>query len=151
MNYIYACHDCEQKARRKHKSELILVNDEKVLPAHIYEQAVLFETSHRMKPTEAELLEATVCPRCKGNNCSKSFHGFSVTGYTRGYGWLDKAGVNRDMNLYQLTQNDPYGQHRQPGEADHLASQLRKAGKHNPKPLYSVGKSAKPQKKGKKK
>lgn len=50
--------------------------------------------------------------------------------YTRGYGWKDRKGAKRDMNLHKLTNDDPYSQYRADGEADDLADRLRKAGKH---------------------
>lgn len=151
MNYIYACASCERKAVRKFKSKLISDGNSKTLPAEIYAREVLFETSHGMKPKPEELKEATKCPRCGGHDCQKSFHGFAVTGYIRGYGWMDKSGVNRDMNLYHLDNKDPYAEHRVDGEVDHIKSQLKKAGKHQTKPIYSVGKSSTPKKPTKKK
>lgn len=149
MRYIYACATCEARALKKFKAKLITVGDSKVLPADIYEAEVLFETSHGIKPSQAELLEAIKCPRCGKTDCQKSFHGYQVEGYIRGYGWLDRAGAHRDMNMFHLTEKDPYAEYRTNGEVDHIKSQLRKAGKHNPKPIYSIakGETKKPKKK----
>lgn len=55
--------------------------------------------------------------------------GVTFHSYTKGNGYMDKAGCHRDMNLYKLTKEDPYAHMRQPGEADDLAQKLRNAGK----------------------
>lgn len=134
--YIYECLDCEKLAKENHKDRLIAVGEEFELEFGLYEELVLFETAHSMEPSEEELREATQCPRCKGHNCHKSFNNLNISGYVRGYGWMDKAGAQRDMNLYKLEKDDPYKQHRVAGEADDIATKLRKAGKHNPKSKY---------------
>ncbi len=103
------------------------------------EELILFETSHSVKPSRKEFKEATTCPRCNGTKCRKSFHGYNITSYIRGNGYLDKAGVNREMNLYHLTSTDeqgqtldPYAEHRLPGEVDEIKTNIRKAGQHRP-------------------
>lgn len=144
--YVYACLDCEKRARRKHRSKLIhSENGPAELPQDLYEPLVLFETSHGMNPSPAELLEATECPRCKGHNAKRSFDNTVIHSYVRGYGYLDRAGAKRDMNKFHLMEKDdkgkpldPYLEHRMPGEADHIKSTLDKQGKHNPKTIYSV-------------
>jgi DNA-directed RNA polymerase subunit RPC12/RpoP len=129
--YIYECLDCQKKAIKAHPDRLNESNGE--LELELYEQLVLFETKHGMNPTKKELDEAVVCPRCDGRNCEQSFHGSEIHAYTRGYGFLDKAGAHRDMNLYKLQTKDPYAEHRVPGEADDIANKLKKGGKHDPK------------------
>jgi len=132
-NYNYHCYDCEKKAFEEHADKLIEGNDGELhLPEELYEELVLFETSHPMNPTPKELREATECPRCKGHNCEKSFHGAHVHGYVKGYGWLDRAGAKRDMNRYKLAMDDPYAEYRVPGEVDHIDQQLKREGQHNP-------------------
>ena len=133
-NYNYECNTCKKKAHRKHKD--LLREDaqgEKQLPIELYEELVLFETSHPMQPTEKELYEATECPRCGGHDCTKTLHGAQIHGYVRGYGWLDREGAKRDMNRYKLANDDPYAQYRVEGEVDHIDSQLKKEGQHDPK------------------
>lgn len=140
-NYNYHCFDCEKVAFAEHADKLIegharLGDDDKPqlqLPAELYEELVLFETSHAMQPTEEELHEATKCPRCHGHNCEKSFYGVRIHGYVKGYGWLDRAGAKRDMNRFKLNTEDPYAQYRVPGEVDHINNQLNKEGQHDPK------------------
>lgn len=122
--YHYACKHCERKAKSKHGLEL---------SSELYDELVLFETSHRMMPTDAEMKEATKCPRCGKNDCERSYKYSEITGYVRGNGYLDKAGVKRDMNLHHLTQNDPYSEYRQPGEVEDLKTRLVRGGRHNPK------------------
>lgn len=73
------------------------------------------------------------CPQCKSvKKVERAFITAPIF-YTKGYGWLDKEGRRRDMNLYKLIHDDPYAKMRQPGEKDDLAQRLRKGGKHNPK------------------
>ena len=103
------------------------------LPPDVYEERALFETSHAMNPTDEELYEAIECPRCAGHNCEKTHYGSNIHSYIKGYGWLDKAGAKRDMNRYKLTNEDPYGIYRVPGEVDHIKKTLEKEGQHDPK------------------
>lgn len=119
--YDYACADCEKTSLKKLKRDLT---------SEEYDELVLFETSHMMNPTPKELLEAKTCPRCGGSNCVKSMKNSRVTSYICGNGFLDTAGAKRDMNLYHLTNDDPYGEYRQPGEVDEMKSKLKKAGQH---------------------
>lgn len=129
MRYNYHCHDCYTTASKELDRDLTIEE---------YEELVLFETSHSMNPTPEELYEATECPRCHNRNCEKSFHGLNIIGYVRGNGYLDRVGVQRDMNKFKLTQDDPYGQYRVTGEVDELKARIDRAGKHNPKTMYSV-------------
>jgi|3_EtaG_2_1085321.scaffolds.fasta_scaffold00047_91 hypothetical protein len=133
-NYNYHCFDCEKAAREQYADHLVVnSNGESEFPIEIYEELVLFETSHAMQPTEEELHEATECPRCHGHNCEKSFYGAQIYGYTKGYGWLDRAGAKRDMNRHKLANDDPYAPYRVDGEVDHIDQQLKKEGQYDPK------------------
>lgn len=138
--YIYACLDCERDAFQKHADKLREVSDELRLPISIVEECILFETTHAMQPSEEELLLAKQCPRCGGTNCEKTFHGLQIHGYSRGYGWLDRKGIKRDMNLFHLKQKDPYAEYRVPGEVEHIESSLKKAGQKQANKTYSVPK-----------
>lgn len=132
--YNYHCHDCNQKARAEYPGAIYVDGSgTEYLADEVYDELVLFQTSHSMQPTDEELYEAIECPRCKGHNCEKTLHGTQIHGYTRGYGWLDRAGAKRDMNRYKLAMDDPYAPYRVPGEVDHIDSQLKKEGQHNPK------------------
>ena len=88
--------------------------------------------------TEKELLEARECPRCSSTNCEKTMYGTDHHSFIRGYGFLDKAGAKRDMNRFKLNNDDPYGEYRVAGEVDHIDTQLKKGGKHDPKTKYFV-------------
>lgn len=132
-NYNYECLDCLDAALKNHDQEVAKHGH---LPLDILESEVLYETSHSMKPTDDELYEACECPRCGSHRAERTFHGSQIVGYTRGYGFLDKAGCHRDMNRYRLEQDDPYSQYRQPGEVDHIKDNLNKGGKHNPRTKY---------------
>jgi hypothetical protein len=126
-SFYIACADCEQKLHTE-------LNREPTQEE--YEAGVLFETVHGFNPTEEELAEALTCPRCNGRNCQKTYLGYQVRGYIRGNGYLDRAGVSRDMNLCKLTQDDPYAEYRQPGEVDDLKSKLQRGGQHKTNPKY---------------
>lgn len=105
MRYDYICNDCSE--------------DDKWF---------VFETSHGMtkKPK-------VKCPKCEKTNTEKAFLSAPIS-YTRGNGWLDKSGRRRDMNLWKLTNDDPYKSMRQKGEADDLAQRLRNGGKRKTNP-----------------
>ena len=134
--YNYVCQACAVKTMTAHG-----VEDPFDLPIDLLESEVLFETSHSMNPTEEELLEAKECPRCGSTDCDMTAHGTNTHSYIRGYGWLDRDGAKRDMNLHTLTKDDPYAEYRQPGEVDHIKTQLRKEGQHDPKSQHFVPRS----------
>lgn len=122
--YVYECQDCRSKYSDKKIDKM--TKDE-------YESKLLFETYHTMNPTEDELKEAVVCPRCQGSNCDKTYTDVHVRSYSRGYGWKDYAGARRDMNVFHLDNDDPYKTHRVAGEVDHIRSNMKKSSKHDPK------------------
>jgi len=128
MNYIYICLDCEQKAIQAGIGE----------KTESYPELVLYETSHPMVPSDQELLDAVVCPRCGSTKGEKSFHDYNIQCYIRGNGFLDRAGTRRDMDIHTITKNDPFAEHRVSGEVDQVVSDMRKADKHNPKPIHFV-------------
>lgn len=106
-----------------------------------FESAVLFETFHAINPNPEDLQKALVCPRCGKTECQRKMLGYNVTSYIRGYGWRDKAGAKRDMHIYHLKNQDPYSSHRTTGEVDHIESNLKKLGKHDPKTKYFTTRS----------
>ena len=77
------------------------------------------------------------CPKCSSTKTSITFLQ-APTFYIRGYGYLDKKGTQRDMNLHKLMNEDPYKHMREKGEKDDLANRLRKGGKHNPKTKHFI-------------
>ncbi len=125
-NYVYECLNCIKKLSKP----LDQLNDEE------YESLVLYEARHSMEPSEEELHKACECPRCKSHKAKRVYYGYSVTTYTLGYGFLDKAGATRDMNIYKLEKEDPYAEYREPGEASDIKDKLQKQGRHNPKTKY---------------
>lgn len=131
--YNYECLDCLDAANKRHAKD---IEEHGHLTLDKYEEEVVYETSHPMNPSEDELCEACECPRCGSHRAERTLHGSEVRWYTRGYGFLDKAGCHRDMNRFKLTQDDPYAQYRQEGEVDHIKDQLDKGGRHNPKTKY---------------
>lgn len=124
--YDYLCKTCLAAANEIKGSPL--TEDE--------QEEVMFETKHAMSPTAEELERTTACPRCDGHDTVKTYHGVTLATYVRGYGYLDRAGCNRDMNLYKMCNDDPYGHMRQVGEAEDLRTRLRRGGKHQPKTQY---------------
>ena len=89
------------------------------------EEWVVFEVSHSMN--EKPQIK---CPLCKGKNTEKAYIENCTTIYTKGYGWLDKRGRRRDMNLHKLVNDDPYKGMREKGEQEDLAQRLRTGGRH---------------------
>lgn len=79
------------------------------------------------------------CPVCEGKS-HRVIQKISAV-YIRGNGYLDKKGCLRDMNLYKLQKDDPYGYMREPGEKDHLIGKLKAAGKHQTNPIRFYNKS----------
>jgi len=75
------------------------------------------------------------CVKC-GNECHKTFEGVRIITYIRGYGYCDKAGCKRDMDLHKLTCDDPYARYRTSGEKDYIADKLRKGGKIKKNPKF---------------
>ena len=135
--YNYNCANCEKKAAKVKGSSLTY--DEML-------ELSVFETRHSMSPSETELAEATLCPRCRSKKTSKVFMGMEVSGYVRGKGFADVAGRRRDLNLFKMTttdengnSNDPYKQYREPGEADDLVHRLKKGGTQNTKTVRFIG------------
>ena len=75
------------------------------------------------------------CPECESNKVSKQF---LTAPMMRAKGsdvvermMKDKAGLERDRNLYTLEKNDPYAHMRPDGDKDVVKSRLLKAGKRN--------------------
>jgi hypothetical protein len=123
-NYLYICHACEKKATEEKGESL----------THDEELEVIFETYYSINAPSDVVGEATICPRCDGRDTAQAFNHNSYSGYVRGDGYLDKAGVKRDMNVYTLQNDDPYASMREPGEVDHKIAQFKKAGTHAGKP-----------------
>lgn len=131
--YNYQCNSCLARAEEIKGSKL--TDDE------LHE--VIFETSHSMEPSDKELTYARECPVCEGIDTAKTYVGIQFTTYVRGYGYLDRAGCQRDMNLRKLTgvdedtgkTTDPYAEMRSPGEVEDLKARLQRGGRHDPKPV----------------
>lgn len=134
--YNYVCLTC--KADAESVKGDILTDDECL-------QEVVFETSHSINPSEEELKEAKTCPRCECQNTQKTFLGNSFYTYVRGYGYLDRSGVKRDMHYQKLIgkddngkDTDPYAGMRQAGEKDDLAIKLKRMGKSPSKQKHYI-------------
>jgi len=132
--YVYQCNECLELHKQKVESGQTDNTEE------VYQSSVLFETSHKMNPTEEELSRALICPRCSSINASRTVFGTSFITYVRGYGWLDKNGVARDRNKFTIEHNDPYPQYRQDGEVNQIKENLQKKGKLDKKPQYFLSK-----------
>jgi hypothetical protein len=128
--YNYECKDCHAKALKKLKCE--------ALTAEQYGAMTVFETCHAIKPSPAELAEAKICPRCQGSNCERTFHGETGIGYIRGYGFLDRVGANRDMQIHTLLNDDPYSEYRVDGEKDDIQARIKRQGKKGGKKKHYV-------------
>jgi hypothetical protein len=90
---------------------------------------LVWEEKHSMSATPK-----IKCPVCGAKAVKTFLCTHMPVCYTRGYGYLDKAGCRRDMDLFKLQKGeDPYGHMRQPGEVDHIKDQLRRGKKSKPK------------------
>jgi|AntRauTorcE11897_2_1112592.scaffolds.fasta_scaffold26707_2 DNA-directed RNA polymerase subunit RPC12/RpoP len=131
--YVYQCNACSSNYT---EAEADAMSEEE------YGEKLLFETFHTMNPSEEQLKEAVLCPRCNSGDCDKTFVGVNISSYIRGYGWKDKAGSKRDMHVYHLDNQDPYSKHRVPGEVEHVRRGLKDQGKHDPNTKYFTQKTA---------
>lgn len=104
------------------------------------EDRFIFEVEHGMKEDPK-----IKCPKCNGKT-HKTLPN-RITFYTRGYGYLDKPGARRDMNVHKLVHDDPYKKMREPGEKDDLLYKLRTGGKHKKNPKHFLTSSNKKKKK----
>lgn len=68
-----------------------------------------------------------MCPDCGASDGITQVYGIE-TSYVRGYGFLDKKGVKRDMDMHLMNKNqDPYKDHRKPGEDREVMDRLRRS------------------------
>jgi hypothetical protein len=74
-----------------------------------------------------------VCPICGGVKLTQVFG--VETAYIKGYGFTDKKGVKRDMDIHAMTSGrDPYSEHRQMGESRSIVNALQKDREHKKRP-----------------
>lgn len=106
MKSCFMCVDCIERAAGKCLSELT-VNDLSPLK--------------RLYSFNGER-----CPHCNGQNVKKVF-GLEAS-YVKGYGFADKVGVKRDMDIHAMSMGrDPYKEHRQVGERREVVTKLQRA------------------------
>lgn len=125
-SFIVICNACHSNFISSLADNAEVTNDE-------YEERVLFQTEHSINATESEIARVMICPRCDGVDCRKTFYGYNTISYIRGNGYLDVAGTRRDMNLFKLTEEDPYDEYRVPGEVEDMKVRLKRAGQHDAK------------------
>ena len=71
------------------------------------------------------------CEKCKSTKMERNISG-GYCGYIRGEGLVrDKGGAKRDMNLYQLQNDDPYSKYRVPGEKSDMVERMKHAAIHH--------------------
>lgn len=83
----------------------------------------VWEVHHGM--SEEPKLE---CPECSKSDIVKLVSRIAFT-YVKGNGFLDVEGRRRDMHLYKLQNDDPYGHMRPPGDKEVIEQKLKNAGK----------------------
>jgi len=67
------------------------------------------------------------CPECGSSEHRIKLFGIQ-TSYIKGYGFLDKKGAKRDMDIHLMTKgHDPYSSHRQEGEKRDVVNKLQKS------------------------
>lgn len=75
-----------------------------------------------------------ICPVCDHEELVKLF-GMLDT-YVRGYGFSDRIGMIRDMDLHTMVNDkDPYKEHRLPGEKNEVIRKLQKSKDRNTRPI----------------
>ena len=120
MNYHYICHDC-LTAHAKQPIKELSVSDYQSLCSQL-----AFQIQHG--PKEKPEVK---CPNCDGAN-TKKLLGIDSS-YTRGYGFLDKAGAKTDMDLHlMVTNNDPYKEHRKGSDKADTIRRLQKKKEYDP-------------------
>jgi hypothetical protein len=121
MRYYYICNDCLKEAAACD------IKDIPVDEYHYICSLLVIEVSHA--PNQAVDLK---CETCGGTNLKKLLT--PPLSYTKGYGYLDKAGTTNDRDLYLMTENqDPYKSSRKPGDKQEIIRKLRKNKEFNPK------------------
>ena len=73
------------------------------------------------------------CPTCGSDDLIKLFG--IETSYIKGYGFADKKGTKRDMDLHTMINGrDPYPENRQMGEVRGIIGSLQKDREHKKRP-----------------
>lgn len=67
------------------------------------------------------------CPICAVVS-SRTLAGCKISGYIKGNGYLDKAGVRREMNRRTLIEADPYASIRPDGDKEDMLKKIDKTG-----------------------
>lgn len=113
MNKQFICLDCIKKKTGKSARDL---------PVDVFNQL-----------RDEMAFRGNECPSCGGRNLSKVLG--METSYIRGYGYKDKKGAKRDMDLHtMITGKDPYKEHRRMGEKRDIITKLQKGREHDTRP-----------------
>ena len=97
------------------------------------DQNIIFETKHGINEKPE-----VHCPKCNGIKTEITLLETNITHFIHGNGYLDRAGVRRNMNLHQLQNDDPYAHMRSADDRYELEKKLRNGGKHqgHPKNIF---------------
>lgn len=113
MNKQFICLDCVKKITGKQARDL---------PVDVFNQ---------MRDNMAFC--GDTCLSCGGKNLLKLFG--METSYIRGYGFADKKGAKRDMDLHTMvTGRDPYKEHRKIGEKRDIITKLQRGKERSTQP-----------------
>ena len=133
MRYNYYCRDKECTVDNYRSSTADGMTIRVRRGDDIGSQPLVWEECHGMH--EAPIVK---CPACGG--IAVKHLGFNTgTFYIRGNGFLDRDGCRREMALHHLEGKDedgtplnPYEEHYQSGEKDHIRQMLKRGGKPAP-------------------
>ena len=88
---------------------------------------------NRLRDENSFVAGPDACPVCGGSDI-RQVMGLEAS-YVRGYGFADKKGVKRDMDIHTMTTGrDPYQEHRQMGESREVVRKLQKSRERDKKP-----------------
>lgn len=108
----YMCSDCVRRIIGKNLSDCN--NDE-----YMYLVSIL------SIDVDSDYSGGILCPVCDSSAMVKIFSISEV--YVRGYGYTDKLGMKRDMDVHLLTSgNDPYKKYRQEWEVGELINKAKR-------------------------
>ena len=89
---------------------------------NMLDELFTWEVSHSIM--ENPTINCLLC----GEVAHHTMAGVQVMTYTKGNGFLDKAGVRREMDLHTLRTNDPYAHMRPDGDREDLEKRINKRG-----------------------
>lgn len=106
-----------------------IINDVPILEIFIGTDIEDYKSEPFVWEVSHSILEEPVikCPICSKTS-KRTMAGCKVTSYIKGNGYLDKAGVRREMNRRTLLESDPYASIRPDGDKEDMLKKIAKTG-----------------------